>query len=102
MRKLLAVIILIVLASIIIARGAMAVALGQKWVLIAYFGSGLAVALFLFFGQILIEGYLDSNMLWIFPCSVIFGGIMLIMLYFLFMYDIFTSPRRSCYRRLPI
>ena len=95
MRKSLAVSVLIVLALIIIAGGTIAVISGQEWISIVYFGFGLVIALSLFFGQLLIEGYLDSDMLWIFPCCVIFGTIVLVILYFLFVYNTFTSPADS-------
>lgn len=69
--------ILIGLGLIIAAGGIIAVILGQEWISIVYFGPGLILGLFMFFGQISVESYLNSDMLWIFPCCVIFGTIIL-------------------------
>lgn len=92
MRNLLAVSVLIGLALIIIAGGVIAVILGQEWISIVYFGSGLAIALFLFFGQPLVEGYLDRDMLWLFPCCVIFGTIVLFFVMCWYFYYMATAP----------
>jgi hypothetical protein len=100
MRNLLAVSVLIGLALIIIAGGIIAVILGQEWIPIVYFGSGLAIALSLFFGQLLIESYLDSEMLWIFPCCVIFGTIVLFFVicwYFYYMATASIDPATEDY-----
>lgn len=92
MKNLLSVSILVGVALIIIAGGIIATILGHQWIPIAYFGVGLVLGLFLLTGQPLIEGCLDSEMLWIFPCTVIFGGIMLVVLFLVYLHWAATSP----------
>ena len=92
MSNLLKISILIGLALIIIGGGIIAVALGEEWITIVYFAPGLAVGLFLLIFQPLIEGYLDREMFWIFPCCVVFGGIVLFVVMCYYFYYINTLP----------
>ena len=83
MKKNLPIIILVGVGLIIVAGGIIAVVLGQAWITIIYFGIGAAIALFVLIGQPLFEGCWDRDILWIFPCCVVYGAMALVVTFFL-------------------